>query len=105
MGVREKDDKEGAKDEEEEEGAKERAVKVASERPSWKECGHEGEEREQVMLSRVRGYPQTRLPLPLPAVKAEAETLKKGRTNLAHHSTLHRRALAKFIEARLALQR
>ena len=90
MGVREKDEKEGAKDEEEKEGAKERAVKVASERPSWKECGHEGEEREQVMLSRVRRYPQTRLLATLcqlPTRPRPRPSLKKGRTNLAHHLT------------------
>lgn len=51
MGGREKEDKEGAEEEEEEEGAEERAVKEASERPRWKECEHEGEEREQVVLS------------------------------------------------------
>jgi len=55
MGVREKDDKEGAKDEEENEGddAEERAVKEARERPSRKECGHEGEEREQMLSSGI----------------------------------------------------
>jgi len=53
MGGREKDNKEGAKDEEEKEDAEERAVNEASERPGWKECGHEGEEREQVLLSDI----------------------------------------------------
>jgi len=51
MGGRKKDDEKGAKDEEEKEGAEERAVKEASKKPSWKECGHEGEEREQVSMS------------------------------------------------------
>jgi hypothetical protein len=53
MGRREKYNKEGAKDEEEKEDAKERAVDEASERPSWKECGHEGEEKEQVLSSGI----------------------------------------------------
>jgi hypothetical protein len=51
QGGREEDDKEGSRDEEEKEDADVRAVKEAIERPSWKECGHEGEEREQVVLS------------------------------------------------------
>ena len=46
MGGWEKEDKECAKDEDEEENAEERAVKEAGKRPTWKESGHEGEERE-----------------------------------------------------------
>ena len=50
QGGREKDDEDDAGDEEEKEDAEVRAVEEASERPSWKECEHEGEEREQVSL-------------------------------------------------------
>jgi hypothetical protein len=53
MGEQEKDDEEGAKDEEEKEDGEERAVKEASERPSWKVCVHEGEEREPVLVSGI----------------------------------------------------
>jgi hypothetical protein len=55
MGGRKKDDKKSAKDEEEKEDAEERAVKKASKKPSWKECGHEGEERELVSMSSLNG--------------------------------------------------
>ena len=41
-----KEDKECAKDEGEEDDAEERAVKEAGKWPTWKESGHEGEERE-----------------------------------------------------------
>ena len=46
MGGREKEDKEGGKDEEAEEDPEESAVNKAGKRPSWKENGHKGKERE-----------------------------------------------------------
>jgi hypothetical protein len=52
MGGREKEDEESAKDEEEKEGAEERAVKEGREKVSWKERGHQGEEKGQVSLPR-----------------------------------------------------
>jgi hypothetical protein len=68
QGGREKDDEEGGGDEEEKEDAEVRAVEEASERPSWKECGHEGEEKEQVLLiatAKARPVDSRTSPFPL----------------------------------------